>query len=256
MDTDTDFTRTVSAAIGETQSKFALAEALALDIALRRGRPPKGETPTDLLLAQARTEIIMAGGEPRSVKTLTNYRLTALWVRNQKTGMFQWLRDRSWSSHDEARQNGLTYAQFAAMPRSRVIVIRDVARENRENRNGSSPAQENSDSHPEDGSGIAYPVVPVSFLPPVPPQVPQPRPPADDRPERKAPEERKPPQERRAPEGKTTLTRLRAIRKLVEQVAAEASLNGVPERERAEVLDELDWLAAALNQMADQVRKL
>ena len=60
--------------------------------------------------------ITEAGGEYRSVKTLANYRETALWVSPVNGGNFRWMPGISFTVHNEARQAGLTYDQFAANP--------------------------------------------------------------------------------------------------------------------------------------------
>lgn len=126
------YDRTVAAALAETQSKFALAEALALDIPPRtRGRHAEDDdTPhvADLLL-DARTAIIEAGGEPRSVKTLSDYRLTAIWVcewtsKSSEFGTFRWAPEASFSAHNEARGHQMTYTRFARLKDKTVDNIR------------------------------------------------------------------------------------------------------------------------------------
>jgi hypothetical protein len=121
------YTRIVSAALAETQSKFKLAEALALDIPpKRRGPTDEAERSVPEYLADARQAIIDAGGEPRTVKTLDYYRRTALWVEvSTVTGRnFAWVPGRSFTAHNEARGVGMTYEAFAAMPNATAREIR------------------------------------------------------------------------------------------------------------------------------------
>ena len=112
-----EYTRVVSAALAETSSKFALAEALALDIPpQRRGPTPDGEQAVTEYLAEAREAILASGGEPRSVGTLREYRLTALWVCGGTPTNFGWAAGLSFTAHNEARKAGLSYEGFAADP--------------------------------------------------------------------------------------------------------------------------------------------
>lgn len=121
-----DYSRTVDAALSETQSKFRLAEALALDIPPRHPGP-SGDEPVDAYIAQAQAAIVAAGGEYRTVETLKQYRKTALWVGVDLYPNFQWAKGRSYSAHDEARRAGMTYEQFVAMPKATVDTIRQQA---------------------------------------------------------------------------------------------------------------------------------
>jgi|SRR5262245_44713528 len=116
------YERVVTAALAETQSKFRLAEALALDIPPRRrgGSVEDGEKITPHL-ERARQAIINAGGEERAVGTFRDYRLTALWVAESSGGnptTFHWVPGASFTAHDEARHRGIAYADFAANPRT------------------------------------------------------------------------------------------------------------------------------------------
>lgn len=111
------YDRIIKAALAETRDKFALAEALALDIPPRR-RGPTGddEESVTLHLAAARERIITAGGEPKSIETLARYRKTALWVSVGDHRNFRWLPGYSLTAHDEARAAGRTIADFTARP--------------------------------------------------------------------------------------------------------------------------------------------
>lgn len=113
-----DYELTVAAALSETKSKFALAEALVRDIPPQRGR----DAETNRKLSEARQAIIDAGGEARTVKTLLDYRRTAQWVILPTSVEFRWLPRVSFSAHQEARAYGLTYDDFAALPRAEQTV--------------------------------------------------------------------------------------------------------------------------------------
>lgn len=111
------YDRTVRAAIGETNSKFALAEALALDIPAKTAGD--GADVQDKLVA-ARSAIIKAGGEVRSVATLNDYRKTAIWMSGGESGVnpsIPWVAGHSYTAHEEARKAGLTPEAFAADPK-------------------------------------------------------------------------------------------------------------------------------------------
>lgn len=114
------YDRIVSAALAETKSKFALAEALALDIPPQRGR----DADTYRRLADAREAIVAAGGEDRDVETLANYRRTAQWVMLATSPGFRWFPGTSFSAHNEARRVGMSYKDFAALPSKSVEAIR------------------------------------------------------------------------------------------------------------------------------------
>lgn len=120
-----DYDRTVAAAVAETRNKFALAEALALDIPPRR-RGPTAEDEQSVIayLDEAREAIVTAGGEPREARTLRYYRLTALWVSTGDRTNFRWIEGVSFTAHDQARAAGLTYDEFAAMPIKKARAIR------------------------------------------------------------------------------------------------------------------------------------
>jgi hypothetical protein len=238
--TSTSYHRTVSAALSETAGKFALAEALALDIAPRRGRPARDETSTDRQLTEAREEVVEAGGEPRSVATLRNYRLTALWARHPKTGSFRWLKGRCWSAHDEARQRGLSYGEFAALPRETLVVtVRDIFRE--EGRDGEYQDEEEEFDHS----------APVTFRPPAEPGlVPEP---ALSRVPRQAPEpepEREPAEPRRM----NLVSALRGVHRSVEQIAAEVASRNINPKEKDALLAEVTWITGTLSQVRKDIR--
>lgn len=120
------YERVVSAALAETKSKFALAEALALDIPPRHPGPSDDE-PVIVYLNLARQAIIGAGGEPRSIETLADYRKTAIWVQGVNTPNFRWMPARSFTAHSEARKAGMTYEAFVAMPKATIDIIRQQA---------------------------------------------------------------------------------------------------------------------------------
>lgn len=131
-----DYSRTVSAALAETGSKFKLAEALALDIPSRqRGRHGADVTDVSEYMEAARRAILDAGGEPKAVRTLTNYRTIALWVKDPVKGNFRWISGASFTAHREACGAGMSYDDFVAMPSKKVrdivpskqeIALRDV----------------------------------------------------------------------------------------------------------------------------------
>lgn len=112
------YKRVVSAALAETSSKFMLAEALALDIPPHKRGPAADDASVSRYLEQARLAIIDAGGEPRAVKTLDEYRRTALWVSMDLRRNFAWVAGSSFSAHNEARARGLSYDEFAAAPKT------------------------------------------------------------------------------------------------------------------------------------------
>lgn len=110
------YQRTVAAAVAETKSKFALAEALATEIPPRRPGPGPELTVTEHLTL-ARVDIERAGGEARTVQTLAEYRETALWVSRGTPGNYQWIPGISFTAHNEAHKAGLSYEEFAADPK-------------------------------------------------------------------------------------------------------------------------------------------
>lgn len=120
------YEKTVAAAVAETKSKFALAEALAEDIPPRHGGPTEDVTINEYL-TEARQAIVAAGGEGRSVGTLRHYRDTALWVRHVNVADYRWLPGVSFTAHTEARLAGLTHDEFVAMPSKKVRDIRPLA---------------------------------------------------------------------------------------------------------------------------------
>lgn len=109
------FERIVQAALSETRSKFALAEALALEIPPQK-RGPRNDASVPTMLEEARKAIVKAGGEPRDTKTLGDYRLTGLWVYTEIGRNFRWLPDVSFSAHLEARSIGLSVEGFNLLP--------------------------------------------------------------------------------------------------------------------------------------------
>jgi hypothetical protein len=111
-----EYKRTVAAAVAETQSKFALAEALATEIPPKRRGPGPEMTVTEHLILVL-LEIKKAGGEARSVEMLDEYRRTALWVSGGNTRNFEWISGASFTTHNEARRAGLSYEEFAANPK-------------------------------------------------------------------------------------------------------------------------------------------
>jgi hypothetical protein len=111
-----EYKRTVAAAVAETQSKFALAEALASDIPPKRPGPGPEMTVTEHLIL-AHMEIKRAGGEARSVETLDRYRKVAIWVRAGSGPNYRWIPGISFTTHREAFDAGLSYEQFAADPK-------------------------------------------------------------------------------------------------------------------------------------------
>lgn len=119
------FVRTVAAALGETRSKFGLAEALAVEIPPRRPGPSGDDSVRDEL-ARARQAILDAGGEPRDVGTLDCYRRTALWVSGDVPRNFSWIAGVSFSAHDEARKAGMTFDEFMALPSKTTRTVRQA----------------------------------------------------------------------------------------------------------------------------------
>lgn len=139
----TSYSRTVTAALAEDEArrarvksaadqaklKFRLAEALATEIPpAPRHRRPSATEEQDVLtrVEEAKQAIIAAGGETRSVNTLNQYRLTALWanwgdVASVNSG---WVPDTSYSAHNEARRTGASYEAFRAMTPAERKAIR------------------------------------------------------------------------------------------------------------------------------------
>jgi hypothetical protein len=111
-----EYKRTVAAAVAETKSKFALAEALATDIPPKRRGPGPEMTVTEHLIL-AVLEIKQAGGEPRSVETLAEYRDVAHWVSRGTPGNYRWISGISFTTHLEANKAGLSYEEFAKNPK-------------------------------------------------------------------------------------------------------------------------------------------
>lgn len=113
------YERVIAAALGETRSKFALAEALALDIPpRRRGPTDEEESGTTILIAEARDRIFEAGGEPRAASTLAQYRKVALWVLYVNVQNFRWVPGFSFTAHLEACNAGISFEEFAANPKT------------------------------------------------------------------------------------------------------------------------------------------
>ncbi len=106
-----DYKRTVKAALAETKGKFALAEALALDIPKQQGKDG-----VHMALCDAREAIIAAGGEPKAVGTLGNYRKTALhFARLRAKSGFQWVDGVSFTAHVAAQEAGMSVIDFKAL---------------------------------------------------------------------------------------------------------------------------------------------
>lgn len=114
------YDRSVNAALSETASKFKLAEALALDIPAQQGK--EGVTSQ---LEEIREAIIEAGGEPRAVNTLSNYRKTALHF-DRNAGEVEWAEGYSFTAHMDAYYTGIHPDQFRANPQT----AREIRQEN------------------------------------------------------------------------------------------------------------------------------
>jgi hypothetical protein len=127
------YQRTAEAAVAETSSKFKLAEALLLDIPTRTQgtRTDLSDDPTvKELLAEASQAIIDAGGEPRAVDTLGQYRKTAMWVVGDLVPngtKFRWVPGVSFYAHRTAMQAGLSYEDFAALDNPTGDSVRTAA---------------------------------------------------------------------------------------------------------------------------------
>jgi hypothetical protein len=126
------YSKVVKAATAETRSKFGLAEALALDIPPRHPGPQVEDEPVDVYLNEAREAITAAGGEPRTIATLKEYRCTALWVAGggvsgENPTNFAWFPGASFTAHNEARRHGMTLEAFTALEDKRVDAIRLAA---------------------------------------------------------------------------------------------------------------------------------
>lgn len=115
-----NYDRSVNAALSESASKFALAEALALDIPAQQGKAGVLEALTEVSEA-----IIEAGGEPKAPRTLGEYRLTALHFTG-KTREVEWADGYSYTAHREAWANGIHPDQFRAKPQT----AREIRQEN------------------------------------------------------------------------------------------------------------------------------
>lgn len=116
------YTRTVSAALSETRSKFALAEALALDIEPygqdRVSAAFSAKVPLSERLTEARQAIIDAGGEPRSVESLRQYLMTGRWARVENSTQFEWAPGVAFSPHMKAAAVSMSRAEFMQNPKS------------------------------------------------------------------------------------------------------------------------------------------
>jgi hypothetical protein len=106
------YERTVAGALSERDGKFRLAEGLALDIPPMRGR----DSDTRRRLEEAREAIIAAGGEPKSVETLADYRRTGQWAILPSGGEFRWLPGVTFTAHRRAAEAGMSFEDFAALP--------------------------------------------------------------------------------------------------------------------------------------------
>lgn len=115
------FPKTIAAALAETQSKFALAEAIALEI------PASVQGVSNNLNAELdamRDEIIEAGGEARAIPTLARYRETALWVQTFASEGFPWVEGTSFTAHSEAYGYKVDWGWFSDDKRT-TTEIRD-----------------------------------------------------------------------------------------------------------------------------------
>lgn len=123
------YEKTIAAALTETKSKFALAEALALDVPPRsRGGSAEDEQSVIAYVTEARDAIVAAGGEDRAVGTLSNYRMTALWAESSDGSVrtFRWVDGVSFTAHNEARMAGESHAQFVARAAAGRANSRDI----------------------------------------------------------------------------------------------------------------------------------
>jgi hypothetical protein len=128
-----EYDRIVAAALDEDSKKgsyfkFRTAEALALDIPEIGGgnRRPEKDIPTRL--NEARQAIVDAGGRARSVATLKDYRLAALWIRSEIAPYaFRWA-EAAINTHIAAVKHGMSYEDFAALPQEdlKVDKIREM----------------------------------------------------------------------------------------------------------------------------------
>lgn len=120
------YERTVTAALSETKSRFALAEALAEDIPARApgtSATARGTRNVLDLIKDAGDAIVSAGGEPRTCGYLAAMRETALWVSSlsKEGSSYNWVRNMSFTSHKDAWAVGEKYEVWAANPHFRVL---------------------------------------------------------------------------------------------------------------------------------------
>lgn len=111
------FSKTINAALAQTKSIFALAEALLIEIPPRengRGRD------VQLRLQEALDAIVAAGGEPLSLSTLRAYRDVAVWAADANVptamGTLRWVPKVSFKRHRLAYEGGVSFADFTANP--------------------------------------------------------------------------------------------------------------------------------------------
>ena len=116
------YERILRAALNMKRSKFAMAEALALDIPKQ---PNGSDGSVKAALEEVADQIVDMGGDEVAVATLKAYRLTAFWVSGPSGGTtFDWRAGSSFDAHKRAMQGGMDYAEFARSPRS----SRDIQR--------------------------------------------------------------------------------------------------------------------------------
>lgn len=118
MNTPT-YGRTVATALA-TADRLALSEALAAEIPA-----PLPDGPSvKIYLAEARRAITAAGGRAPSMTMMERYLRTGLWAADPGGRGFRWVAGRSFGVHDEARRDGMSYRQFAAMADDQAATLR------------------------------------------------------------------------------------------------------------------------------------
>jgi hypothetical protein len=100
------------------RSKFAMAEALVLDIPLTG--EGKGDGSVNSALEEVALQIVDMGGDEIAVETLRNYRKTAAWVLGVRgdTQKFEWREGSAFDAHRRAAMGGMEYSEFAKTPRT------------------------------------------------------------------------------------------------------------------------------------------
>jgi len=109
----------IRAALSMKRSKFAMAEALVLDIP-DTGHGGEGDGSVNAALEEVAEQIVNMGGDDIAVGTLRKMRHTALWVQASTTGgtSFEWREGSSFTAHRRAYEGGMEWALFARMPRT------------------------------------------------------------------------------------------------------------------------------------------